>query len=260
MFILRTMSFKPFRAKPSQTRRRLTAFAAAGAAAAALLSAPVTATAQPALPVAGSPDFGNVEEELRGLASGVESDARDIAWDARASFHDVTEALPEGTALTIREVVDNAINVVFPGLIAARTAPAPAPAPAAAPAPAPAPAQGFDTGSCPAAADVCVDIDGGRSWLQENGDVSYGAVPISAGGIGQETPRGTFHVNRKVKDEVSWEFNNAPMPYAIYFTNNGHAFHQGNVATTSAGCIRTNPADAVHYFNTLQIGDMVYIY
>ncbi|MGD7002700.1 L,D-transpeptidase [Corynebacterium halotolerans] len=248
------MSHKPRHAKPSATKRRVAVLASSGAAAAALLSAPVTAHAAPVLPISGSSDIGDIEAQLRDLGASGEENARDAAWELRNNLHNQAGTLPPETARGARDAVDNAVNAVFPGLIAARTAPAPAPAPG------PAPAPEFDTGTCPAEADVCVDLDGGRSWLQENGEVSYGAVPVSAGGIGQETPRGTFHVNRKVKDEVSHEFNNAPMPYAIYFTYNGHAFHQGNVATTSAGCVRLNQADAVHYFNTLQVGDMVHIY
>ena len=83
---------------------------------------------------------------------------------------------------------------------------------------------------------------------------------MSHGKPGQETPKGTFTVTRKVKDEISYEFDNAPMPYAVYFTNNGHAFHQGNTYYESAGCVRLAPQDAQKYFNDLQIGDKVFIW
>lgn len=222
----------------------------------------MAAHAAPADPFAGSSEIAgefnaaDVQAQFEDLAANATSGAEDTAWELRSTLHAQAGTLPAEAAGFARDTVDAAVNAVFPGLIAARTAPAPA----AAPAPGPAPEPAFDTGSCPATADVCVDLDGGRSWLQENGDVSYGAVPISAGGIGQETPRGTFEVNRKVRDEVSYEFNNAPMPYAIYFTYNGHAFHQGNVATTSAGCVRLNQADAQYYFENVHIGDTVHIY
>ena len=105
-----------------------------------------------------------------------------------------------------------------------------------------------------------MDVDGRRSWLQNNGEMYYTADLVGPGRPGQETPRGTFYVNRKVKDEISYEFNNAPMPYATYFTNNGIAFHQGDPSILSAGCVRMYRADAQRYFNDLQIGDKVYVY
>lgn len=113
---------------------------------------------------------------------------------------------------------------------------------------------------CPASARVCVDVDGKRTWLQQGGNTSYGPVNMSPGEVGQETPRGDFTVQYKVKDEVSRLFDNAPMPYAVYFTNNGHAFHEGTLDTLSAGCVRLNHQDAVTYFDALQPGDQVFIY
>lgn len=253
------MFYKPRHSRPSQTKRRAAVLASSGAVATALLAAPVTASASPLEQLSGSvdldlsSDLSSLEADIREALTFDDANARNLAWDTRNNLHRQAENLPPQATGPVKDAIDNAVNAVFPGMIAARTAP-----PAAAPAPGPAPR--FNTGSCPPTADVCVDLDGNRSWLQDNGRVSYGAVPISAGGIGQATPRGTFTVNRKVVDEISWEFNNAPMPYAIYFTNNGHAFHQGNVAATSAGCVRLNHDDAVHYFENLQIGDTVYIY
>lgn len=55
----------------------------------------------------------------------------------------------------------------------------------------------FDPGECPPEARACVDLDGERAWLQENGEVTYDPVPIGQGGPGSETPRDTFHVSCK---------------------------------------------------------------
>ncbi|WP_165241087.1 L,D-transpeptidase [Corynebacterium lizhenjunii] len=119
----------------------------------------------------------------------------------------------------------------------------------------------FNRGACPADAKVCVDLAGRRTWLQDGrGNVTHVATSMAPGKPGQETPRGTFYINRKVRDEVSREFGNAPMPYAMYFTNNGHAFHQGNPAYDSAGCVRLPQQDAVKYWNDVNIGDKVVIY
>lgn len=118
----------------------------------------------------------------------------------------------------------------------------------------------FDYGDCPPIARACVDLDGERAWLQVDGEVTYGAVPIGQGGPGYETPRASFHVSHKVIDDVSYVFNMAPMPYAVYFTNVGHAFHEGDPEGDSHGCIRLAPGDAEVYFNNLNVGDLIHIY
>ena len=107
---------------------------------------------------------------------------------------------------------------------------------------------------------ACVDLAGNRTWLQQDGKLLYGPTVMSHGKPGQETPKGTFTVTRKVKDEISHEFNNAPMPYAVYFTNNGHAFHEGSTDVQSAGCVRLPHDAAKFFFENLQVGDVVYIY
>lgn len=236
--------------------RRIAGVLASLATAATMLIAPASASAQLSSQL-GLPDVTEQGEQLSSQLGVSQQDVRDQAWAARVAVHETAGMLPGPAAGQVRGIVDDVVHMAFPGLVAERTQAArPAPAPARASDPAPV----FDRGSCPRSADVCVDLDGQRTWLQENGEVSYGPVPSSSGGIGQETPRGSFPVNRKVRHEVSWEFNNAPMPYAIYFTYNGHAFHQGNVATTSAGCVRLNQQDAAHYFANVHIGDTVHIY
>lgn len=236
------------------SRIRFSASAKRGAA--AILTAAATSFALIAVPATAS------AQDLATGSSQIQNDVREGAWDTRNNLQNQLSNLGPA-ALPARAAVDNAVNGMFPGLIdekvTAQQEATRAQAEREAAAQAPAEPQ-FDRGSCPASADVCVDIDGGRSWLQENGQVVYGDVPVSSGAIGQDTPRGTFYINRKVKDEISYEFNNAPMPYAMYFTHNGHAFHQGNVSTTSAGCVRLSQQDAIHYFNNVGIGDMVYIY
>lgn len=69
-----------------------------------------------------------------------------------------------------------------------------------------------------------------------------------------------FTVTRKVRHEISHEFGNAPMPYAVYFTNNGHAFHEDNPYVESNGCIHLPSGAAAKFFNSLNPGDKVFIY
>lgn len=190
--------------------------------------------------------------------------AGNAAWDARNGIYGSSEFLPAQPRDAVRQWADDQLNLYFPGMILSRTPVAPAPeAPAEQPAPAPAPANdGFDRGPCPVQAAACLDLDGNRSWLQRNGQVVYGPVPVSHGAPSPQTatPRGTFYVNRKVKDEISYEFDNAPMPWAVYFTNNGIAFHEGRIDWLSHGCVHLEHDAAMTYFNQLQQGDMVYVY
>jgi hypothetical protein len=119
---------------------------------------------------------------------------------------------------------------------------------------------------CTAAARACVDLGAQKAWLiSPAGKVLRGPVPISTGGPGRETPTGdVFRVYRKDKDHKSEEFKlpngqPAPMPYSVFFADGGIAFHAGDPARASSGCIHLNTPDAVAFFNTLQIGDHVQV-
>ncbi|MGD9986049.1 L,D-transpeptidase [Pseudonocardia sp.] len=112
---------------------------------------------------------------------------------------------------------------------------------------------------CTIAAAACVSVDGKQAWLIDDGVVVHGPVPVSSGGPGMETPRGAFGVEWKNRHHRSAEFNNAPMPYAVFFAPGGIAFHEGNTETTSAGCVRLPRAEAAHFYEYLQVGDRVEI-
>lgn len=226
--------------------KRIVAAVVAALLAAATVAVPQPASAQPLPNLSSSP--ASFVADLEAQARDLESQAKDAAWATRNELNAQAEnLLADAQTAAAQTAVDRVMEQVFPGLIEARTAQTQ-------------PAPSFDYGSCPAEAKVCVDLDGRRTWLQNGGQVYHEAARMAPGSAGQDTPRGTFYVNRKVKDEISYEFNNAPMPYAVYFTYNGHAFHEGDPASLSAGCIRLERTDAIKYFNDLQIGDMVYIY
>ena len=66
---------------------------------------------------------------------------------------------------------------------------------------------------------------------------------------GHETPRGTFRVLLMKEMHYSRKYDNAPMPFSIFFTNNGHAIHATNAVgrlgrPASHGCVRLSPKDA----------------
>jgi lipoprotein-anchoring transpeptidase ErfK/SrfK len=111
---------------------------------------------------------------------------------------------------------------------------------------------------CSAAARACIDLSANRAWLLENGKVVYGPTPITHGRAGWLTPAGTFRVYMKNRHHRSREFDNAPMPYSVFF-NGGIAFHQGSLREKSHGCIHLSHAAARTFFNTLRIGDIVQV-
>jgi lipoprotein-anchoring transpeptidase ErfK/SrfK len=98
-----------------------------------------------------------------------------------------------------------------------------------------------------------------HAWLIKDGKVKRGPVPIEIGGPGKETPAGTFAVQWKNKNHRSTEFNNAPMPFAVFFADGGIAFHQGTLQRQSAGCVRLKKSDAESFYDTLDLGDEVQV-
>ncbi|WP_236630232.1 L,D-transpeptidase [Corynebacterium atypicum] len=246
------------------------------AAAVAVAASPMTAAAQSSQPVAGlnlsssslpglgssqlAATFGELPAHFQAQIEDLRRQARDQAWDNRIWLHQQAASLPPELQEPARQLVDRVVDVVHPGLIAQKEAEL-ARARAAVEKRAEE-SRRPDTGPCPAAARACIDLAGGRTWLQQGGNVTYGPVPMSAGAPSPQTAtsKGAHIVNRKVKDEISHEFGGAPMPYSVYFTTNGIAFHQGNVNLLSHGCIHLNRQDAAAYFDQLQVGDMVYVY
>lgn len=113
---------------------------------------------------------------------------------------------------------------------------------------------------CSESTRACVDIDAKQAWLIDDGEIVRGPVQVSTGGEGRETPRGVFSVEWKNKDHRSAEFNNAPMPFAVFFAAGGVAFHEGNLHTQSAGCVRMVYEDAEAWFEFLEPGDQVEVH
>ena len=241
---------------------------AAVATAGALLAQPAAASAQ---------DLGSSN-----LTAGIEqfnNDIRNNAWQTRNTlFAQADAVLPAPHNQNVKNIVDGGMNLLFPGLVEQKLAEQRAAEEAAARAEAERVAAeqarleaeraeaarrdalNIPAGVCPPQAKACIDIEGNRAWLQENGHITYGPVPASTGADGHDTPAGMMTVNRKIKDEVSREFGNAPMPYAVYFTYNGIAFHAGSPYILSHGCVHLNYGDAKVFFERLNVGDRVFAY
>jgi lipoprotein-anchoring transpeptidase ErfK/SrfK len=111
---------------------------------------------------------------------------------------------------------------------------------------------------CGAGVSACIDLSANRSWLIDDGKVTYGPVPITHGRPGWRTPPGSFRVGWKDIDHKSSEFDNAPMPYSVFF-NGGIAFHEGSLSEESHGCIHLSGGAARTYYNALEVGDTVQV-
>jgi hypothetical protein len=121
--------------------------------------------------------------------------------------------------------------------------------------PPPPPPKGVPCGS---GADACVDLSANQAWLLAGGKVAVGPVPITHGRPGWETPPGKFNVGWKDIDHLSREFDNAPMPYSVFF-NGGIAFHEGSLYDLSHGCIHLSNSAAAAFYDGLAVGDLVQV-
>jgi lipoprotein-anchoring transpeptidase ErfK/SrfK len=80
--------------------------------------------------------------------------------------------------------------------------------------------------------------------------------PVSTARAGKVTPSGTWTAQSMKRHHRSSRYNNAPMPYSIFY--NGHfAIHGTNQVKklgqpASAGCIRLHPDNAAKLFSLVQ--------
>ncbi len=85
--------------------------------------------------------------------------------------------------------------------------------------------------------------------------------PVSTGLRGYDTPSGTYQPFRMEADHFSREWDDAPMPHSIFFTQIGHAIHGsfdmrrlGRPA--SHGCVRLHPDNAAILFKLVRAEKM----
>ena len=117
-----------------------------------------------------------------------------------------------------------------------------------------------DAATAPAAPEqpkstVLIDIDKSTQEMTVFVDgVQQYSWPVSTGMRGYSTPSGTYTASSMNEIWYSKQWDNAPMPHAVFFTKKGHAIHGtldekrlGNAA--SHGCVRLVPREcqnAVH--------------
>jgi lipoprotein-anchoring transpeptidase ErfK/SrfK len=103
-----------------------------------------------------------------------------------------------------------------------------------------------------------VDVSSQTMTVIHNGVVAY-QWPVSTARKGKWTPRGTFTAKWLSRHHKSSLYNNAPMPYAIFFRGN-YAIHGTNQTSrlgrpASAGCVRLHPEHAARLFElTRRVG------
>ena len=116
--------------------------------------------------------------------------------------------------------------------------------------------------AAPARAEIMVNIDKTTQSMTVAVDGTQRYVwPVSTGRPGYDTPNGTFRPNRMDADHLSQEWDNAPMPHAIFFDMNGHAIHgffdvKHLGSPVSHGCVRIAPDHAATLFNLVSAEGM----
>jgi hypothetical protein len=111
----------------------------------------------------------------------------------------------------------------------------------------------------PTVAEVSMVVDKTTQHMtvSVNGQQRY-SWPVSTGTADYSTPVGTFTPSRLARVHYSREWDNAPMPHAIFFTDAGHAIH-GSRATNhlgtpaSHGCVRLAPGHASILFELVMV-------
>jgi hypothetical protein len=103
-----------------------------------------------------------------------------------------------------------------------------------------------------AAVQITIDKSAQLMTVERDGRALY-QWPVSTGKAGFDTPSGKFKAFRMERDHYSKEWDDAPMPFSIFFTPKGHAIH-GSLDTknigrpASHGCVRLTPANAEKLF------------
>jgi L,D-transpeptidase catalytic domain len=114
----------------------------------------------------------------------------------------------------------------------------------------------------PAGANILVTIDKSAQQMSVAVDGAQRYVwPVSTGRPGYDTPNGTFKPNRMDADHYSQEWDNAPMPHAIFFDLDGHAIHgffdvKHLGRAVSHGCVRLSPDHAATLFSLIKTQGM----
>jgi hypothetical protein len=104
------------------------------------------------------------------------------------------------------------------------------------------------------AAEVRITVDKNVQRMTVTVDgIERHSWPVSTGLEDYATPTGAFTPSRLARQHYSREWDNAPMPHSIFFTDAGHAIHGSNAVgrlgqPASHGCVRLAPKNAETLF------------
>jgi lipoprotein-anchoring transpeptidase ErfK/SrfK len=106
-----------------------------------------------------------------------------------------------------------------------------------------------------AGVDVRVDVSKQRMLVFVEGELAYN-WPVSTGRKGFATPQGTYRPKRMTRMHFSRKYNNAPMPYSVFFRG-GYAIHGTNATgrlgrRASHGCVRLSKRNARELYHLIQ--------
>lgn len=110
----------------------------------------------------------------------------------------------------------------------------------------------FATPALAARVEARVDLSEQKMRVYENGFLRY-VWPVSTARRGKVTPTGSWTAKFLSKNHRSSRYNNAPMPYSIFYSGN-FAIHGTDQVSrlgrpASAGCIRLHPDNARILYN-----------
>jgi hypothetical protein len=102
---------------------------------------------------------------------------------------------------------------------------------------------------------VLVDLSDQKMVVKINGYTEY-VWPVSTGRKGYRTPTGTYHPVRMYRDYYSKKYDDAPMPYSIFYSG-GFAIHGTESVRSlgrpaSHGCVRLHPRNAALLYDLVQ--------
>ncbi len=117
-------------------------------------------------------------------------------------------------------------------------------------------------GAAPAAADrlvARVSISQQIMHVYHHGQLLY-EWPVSTARSGKITPTGTWRPQFLSRNHRSSLYNNAPMPYGVFYSGN-YAIHGTDQISrlgrpASAGCVRLHPSNARTFFDMVQAEGM----